>query len=142
MPRRALRCFGIFVIETKNFGGGIDASKRSRKWTATYHPRSTHPFLNPVHQNAGHVRAVENLLKLPLGRCHNVVFLAGAGELKNGPLAGVVEGKLAKYIEGFQTPLIEAAGCADLGRCLRDSSCSRDPLACRAHRAQWRSKFP
>ncbi len=128
--------FGIFVIETKNYGGWIAGSETDRDWTVCYKGgRKDYP-LNPLVQNKRHIRAVERLLELPPGRCHNIVFLAGDAVLKKGPLPGVVTGRLARHIESFQTPLLEAWECAALAGSLRNSSYSHDPESRKAHRRQ------
>lgn len=53
--------YGIFVIEVKNYAGWITGSENGSQWTQTiYH--SKHRFMNPIHQNYGHVKAIEALL--------------------------------------------------------------------------------
>jgi hypothetical protein len=47
------------VIETKNYGGLILGDEKGQKWTqvmAGGNPRNS--FMNPIHQNGGHVSAV------------------------------------------------------------------------------------
>lgn len=54
--------YGIFVIEVKNYVGYITGSEKASLWTQTiYHTK--HQFMNPIHQNYGHVKAIENLLQ-------------------------------------------------------------------------------
>ena len=53
----------IVVIETKNYGGLIIGDEKSQKWTQVMgkgSARST--FMNPIHQNVGHVSAVRMAL--------------------------------------------------------------------------------
>ncbi|MCA1061396.1 NERD domain-containing protein [Rossellomorea aquimaris] len=52
---------GIFVIETKNYQGWIYGSERSKKWTQVIYKRKQ-SFHNPLHQNYGHIKAIENLI--------------------------------------------------------------------------------
>lgn len=51
---------GVFVIETKNYGGTISGKAADREWFQTLDRRR--PFYNPVRQNSGHVRALRDLL--------------------------------------------------------------------------------
>ncbi len=54
--------YGIFVIETKNYTGIIYGNEYDDYWTQNiYGNRSK--FKNPIHQNYGHLKAVENILK-------------------------------------------------------------------------------
>ena len=54
--------YGIFVIEVKNYAGWITGSEKAGQWTQTiYHTK--HQFMNPIHQNYGHVKAIERILR-------------------------------------------------------------------------------
>src|SRR5262245_40511254 len=53
------RC-GVFVIETKNRSGWIFGKADEPQWTQTYFAAKFR-FQNPVHQNNGHVKAVQEL---------------------------------------------------------------------------------
>ncbi len=50
--------YGIFVIETKNMKGKIYGGERSAEWTKYSKGRKL-SFKNPVHQNYGHIKAIE-----------------------------------------------------------------------------------
>lgn len=52
---------GVFVIETKNYDGWIFGDERSKYWTQTIY-RNKNKFFNPIRQNYGHVKAIENLI--------------------------------------------------------------------------------
>ncbi len=50
----------IIVIETKTYGGHITGTLHSHEWVQHLASGETrHPFLNPLHQNHRHCRAVE-----------------------------------------------------------------------------------
>jgi len=53
--------YGIFVIETKNYKGWIIGSENSKNWTQVIY-KTKNQFLNPILQNKGHVKALQNLL--------------------------------------------------------------------------------
>ena len=56
--------YGIFVIETKNYVGKIYGNKRMEKWQQYSHGKQYH-FYNPTRQNYAHVKALEELLRIP-----------------------------------------------------------------------------
>lgn len=55
--------FGIFVIEMKNYYGLILGEEHKDKWIQYLGKKKSY-FLNPIHQNYGHVKALEKLLNL------------------------------------------------------------------------------
>jgi len=54
---------GIFVIEMKNYYGLIKGKEFDNKW-CQYLGKNKSYFLNPIHQNYGHIKSLSNLLKL------------------------------------------------------------------------------
>lgn len=67
--------FGIFVIETKNYGGMIFGKPDQKNWVQCLGPKKTR-FSNPVWQNRGHVSALAKHLALPAECFHNLVVFA------------------------------------------------------------------
>lgn len=61
--------FGIFVIEMKNYYGLIIGDEYNDKWIQ-YLGKKKYYFKNPIHQNYGHVKALEKILNL-----NNDVFI-------------------------------------------------------------------
>ena len=55
---------GLYVFESKNYGGWIFGSENNRNWTQTLPNKQKNKFLNPIWQNKGHVKALENTLEL------------------------------------------------------------------------------
>lgn len=53
--------YGIFVIETKNYNGWIFGSENSKNWTQVIYKTKNH-FYNPIMQNKGHIKALQDLL--------------------------------------------------------------------------------
>ena len=53
---------GIFVIETKDFNGIISGEEYSKAWIQILNGY-TNKFYNPIRQNYGHIKALENLIK-------------------------------------------------------------------------------
>ena len=55
--------FGIFVIEMKNYYGLIKGKEFDNKWCQLL-GKTKNYFVNPLHQNYGHIKSLSNLLKL------------------------------------------------------------------------------
>ena len=55
--------FGIFVIEMKNYYGLIKGREFDDKW-CQHLGKTKYYFVNPIHQNYGHIKSLSNLLKL------------------------------------------------------------------------------
>ncbi len=55
--------FGIFVIEMKNYYGLIKGKEFDNKW-CQYLGKNKSYFVNPIHQNYGHIKSLSDLLKL------------------------------------------------------------------------------
>lgn len=56
---------GIFVIETKNYGGYISGNEFDKMWTQKIGRRKTEfEFLNPIIQNKGHIEAIRQNLNI------------------------------------------------------------------------------
>ncbi len=55
---------GIYVIESKNYSGWIFGSENNKNWTQTLPNKQKYKFLNPIWQNKGHIKALENVLEL------------------------------------------------------------------------------
>lgn len=57
-----ITCFGIYVIESKNFSGTIYGKYIDFKWTQWF-PSETHTFYNPIKQNEYHIEFMQHNLK-------------------------------------------------------------------------------
>jgi hypothetical protein len=72
---------GIFVIETKHYQGWIFGDPKKPKWTQVIY-RKKRQFQNPVHQNYGHLKTVQELFNLPELNFFSVVVFTGDAEFK------------------------------------------------------------
>ena len=52
---------GLIVFEVKNYSGWIYGSERDHQWTETF-KTTKHHFMNPIHQNYGHIKNLEALI--------------------------------------------------------------------------------
>src|SRR5690606_15267972 len=53
--------YGIYVIETKNYRGWIFGNEKNKYWTQVIYNRKEKLY-NPIWQNAGHIKALEDYL--------------------------------------------------------------------------------
>ena len=99
--------FGIFVIETKNMKGKIYGDERSKKWTK-YSAGHKLTFMNPIHQNYGHIKALQNFLNLPETIFVGIVVMTGSAELKFSTEYPVIyNNRLYGEITRHKLPVIE-----------------------------------
>lgn len=73
--------YGIFVIEVKNYTGWITGSEYGSQWTQTIYRKKSH-FMNPIHQNYGHVKAIEALIDDPTVPIYSIVTFPGDATMK------------------------------------------------------------
>lgn len=76
---------GIFVIESKNYGGWIFGNERSSHWTQSFSVNGRaekHQFYNPILQNETHIRCLRRLIgdDVPI---FSVIAFSDHCELKN-----------------------------------------------------------
>lgn len=91
--------FGVFVVETKDYGGWLFGKAADRTWTQVRF-KWRFKFQNPIFQNYRHVRAVQDLLDfLPAEAVKSVVVFSGDAEFKTETPQGVVMiGQLVEYL--------------------------------------------
>jgi hypothetical protein len=73
---------GIFVIETKNYGGKIYGNDGMQKWQA-YYANKKYDFYSPVKQSEGHIKALKNLLGVTDGSFIPLVVFTERGDIEN-----------------------------------------------------------
>jgi len=98
----------LFVIEDKDYSGWIFAGERDRYWTAIYFG-DRYQFQNPLHQNFGHVKALEELLGIDASKMHSAVVFRGRFEFKTPVPRGVFQGTCAPWVAGKTEVLLDAA---------------------------------
>lgn len=55
---------GLYIIESKNYGGFIYGNQDDHLWTQVFNRNSKFPFYNPIKQNENHIKAINKLLNL------------------------------------------------------------------------------
>lgn len=83
--------YGIFVIETKNFDGYIRGNKYSDKWMQYFGKNKRIQFKNLLHQNYGHILALQDILKLDNNKFFLIICFTGNSKLNIGNVEEVVK---------------------------------------------------
>jgi restriction system protein len=107
---------GIFVIETKNYKGWIFGSEHSATWTQTIY-KSKKKFHNPLRQNYGHIKTLEQLFPGYRHPMVSIVSFSSNGTLKNiairSPHIHVVHTSgLASLIRSYKEPVLTREAAA------------------------------
>ena len=72
--------YGIFVIEMKNYYGLIKGKEFDNKW-CQYLGKNKSYFINPIHQNYGHIKALSNLLRIDEKNFISIVCFSNQAKL-------------------------------------------------------------
>jgi len=100
--------FGIFVIEMKNYYGLILGDEHRDKWIQYLGKKKCY-FLNPIHQNYGHVKSLEELLNIDNKYFIPIVCFSNQAKLKIEAKDNVVPlNYLVSTIKGYQSIIIES----------------------------------
>jgi len=74
---------GVYVFESKNYGGWIFGNEASRNWTQTFRNGHKERFLNPIKQNENHIKHLLCFLPgLPAQAVHSVIVFSERCELR------------------------------------------------------------
>lgn len=73
--------YGIFVVEMKNYYGLITGEEHQNKWTQ-HLGKNKYYFNNPIHQNYGHIKALEELLNLSKDKFISIICISNQAKLK------------------------------------------------------------
>ncbi|MCM1297304.1 MAG: NERD domain-containing protein [Muribaculaceae bacterium] len=76
---------GIFVFESKDYGGWIFGSADQLNWTQSFKNGSRHQFYNPVRQNLTHIRALSNYLGVSEEYFFSYIVFSGRCSLRKVP---------------------------------------------------------
>ena len=72
--------YGIFVIETKNFEGLIKGDTYNKQWVQIL-GKTKNNFYNPVHQNYGHIKVLEEILDIKEDNFISIVCFSDKAKL-------------------------------------------------------------
>ena len=77
---------GLYVFESKNYGGWIYGTEKRRYWTQTFPNGTKHSFFNPIFQNNGHISALKAYLNLADMYFHSVIVFGENATIKSDVL--------------------------------------------------------
>ena len=99
--------YGIFVIETKNYQGWIVGSENTDNWQQIIYNKKNF-FRNPIKQNYGHIKAIEENLKLnnKIKYISIIVFMNGCDLKVNTTTPVLYEHDLLKQIYKYKKQLL------------------------------------
>lgn len=100
--------YGIFVIEMKNYYGLIVGDEYKESWIQ-YLGKTKNYFKNPIHQNYGHVKALEELLNLDNKLFIPIVCFSNQAKLKIETKNNVVQlDYLVSNIKRYQKVILNS----------------------------------
>jgi len=73
--------FGIFVIEMKNYDGLITGDEYKDRWTQHFGKKKYY-FNNPIHQNYGHIKGLQEELNLDDDKFISIVCISNKAKVK------------------------------------------------------------
>ncbi len=98
--------YGIFVIETKNYKGIITGSEYSGQWTKHMYKKK-YKFLNPIRQNYGHIKTLEEVLNFPENMFVPIIVFTSDAKLQVKSKRAVINTKdLNKTIQNYKAKII------------------------------------
>ncbi len=128
--------YGVFVLETKHLRGWIFGGEKQRTWTQTIYRHRT-SFPSPLHQNWGHIKALEELLQLPLQHLHSVVVFTGDCQFKTAMPAHVTQGRaVTALIRSYREEVLDSHAVAQMVSALSHQRLEPTRRTHKAHVAQ------
>lgn len=125
--------YGIFVVETKNFGGWIFGDAQSKVWTQTFRHRKN-TFQNPIRQNYLHLCTISDRMGIGKEYLRGVVAFIGNCTFKTPRPEGVVyAGGLVDYIRSFKTPIVPREQVPEIVEVIREWQGTLSPETIAAH---------
>jgi restriction system protein len=131
--------YGVFVIELKDRSGWIFGDAFEPHWTAV-HFRRRFRFQNPLHQNYGHLKALEAFLGVDPRILHGIVVFRGSFRFKTSIPDGVLCHRYKRWIAAKREVILDDATVAALVTSLRTNA-QHGWLAGRRHAHSVRARY-
>ena len=97
--------YGIFVIEMKNYYGLITGDEYKDKWTQ-HLGKNKYYFNNPIHQNYGHIKALEELLQIDKDKLISIICISNKAKVKVTAKNVTQLDLLNRLIKSYNTEII------------------------------------
>lgn len=98
--------FGIFVIEMKNYYGLITGDKYKDKWIQ-HLGKKKYYFNNPIHQNYGHIKALEEVLHLKEDKFISVICISNQAKVKVNDKNVVQLDNINEFIRLYEKEIVD-----------------------------------
>ena len=113
--------FGVFVIESKNFMGFIEANPSAQFWTHTIPDKVVKQFNNPIRQNNAHLFSLEEATGLPLSVMYSITAFSDRARFTTPIPDGVCYfSGIIDAIHARQTPQIKPEQIPDIVEAIRE----------------------
>ncbi len=102
--------YGIFIIENKNYQGNIYGKQYDKTWTQVI-KRAKNTFYNPIAQNYGHIKALENIIGKEY-KIYSIIVFSDKAVLNRVSIEDeenikvINESNLLQTIKSFDTTII------------------------------------
>ncbi len=73
---------GIYIIESKDFGGWIYGNSNDTHWTQCFSRYRKYPFYNPLFQNYSHKKSLEKIIPEHMEKIKSIVVFSNRSTLK------------------------------------------------------------
>lgn len=80
-----IHTIGIFVFESKNYGGWIFGSENQRYWTQCFPNKEKYRFYNPIMQNNTHINTLIKETNINRNNFYSFIIFSKRCELKKVP---------------------------------------------------------
>ena len=97
--------YGIFVIETKNYDGLITGDKYKDKW-CQHLGKKKYYFNNPIHQNYGHIKTLEETLNIDKTKFISVICMSNRAKIKVNDKNVIQLDDLTNLIKSYNTEIL------------------------------------
>ena len=97
--------FGIFVVEMKNYDGLITGDEYKDKWTQ-HLGRKKYYFNNPIHQNYGHIKALQEVLNLEESNFVSIVCISNRAKVRVKSKNVVQLDYINDFIKSFEKEIL------------------------------------
>jgi hypothetical protein len=74
---------GIYIIESKDFGGWIYGNINDTNWTQSFSKYRKYSFYNPIRQNYSHKKSLEKILPDYINKIKTMIVFSNRSTLKN-----------------------------------------------------------
>ena len=133
--------YGIHVIEMKAIQGAIYGDEKAKNW-AVYLGKRKFPLRNPLHQNYGHIKALQGLLGLEEGVFHSVVFFTAENcWFKTRLPPNVMKSGYARFIQSNREVVFTPEEASEICRKIELHSFRKSDQTERAHIERTKARY-